>query len=465
MAGNSEKKIKILLINAIDTSVEVETRYPNLGLVYLTAMVKKYLPEVRVEFKIVDSEIRKNAKEFRPDMVGLTCVSQNFGIACEIADYFNKKKVPVIIGGIHITLSPFTLPKSCVLGCLGEGDYTFVELVKSFWNKGKFESGELKKIAGIIYWEKGKLVRTEARMLEKDLDRIPLPERELLHIGKHSYMFTSRGCPYRCTFCASSRFWDKLRFFSAEYVVKEIELLISKYGVEIISFFDDLFVADKKRLKRIILIMKKKGMLGKVKFTCSCRANLVDKEMVGLMKKLGIVSVGMGLESGNEEVLKYLKGGSVSVKDNYRAVRLLKEAGISANASFIIGSPDEDGDQIMDTYRFIQKSGLDLFDIYILTPYPGTPVWDLAKKKGIVKEDKNFDWASLNVNAYNLPKEKIGIVSNKLTKEELLMYYKKFRRLRFRHNLIKVIRHPMATDIPVMAVKILKEYVSKKLAK
>lgn len=457
--------IKILLINAIDTSVEVETRYPNLGLAYLASMVYKYLPGLGVKFRIADRDIERLVKNFKPDLVGITCVSQNFNYAKNYVDFLNKRKIPVIIGGIHITLSPHTLPKGCLLGCIGEGDYTFVDIVRQFEKRKSLTPVELSKIDGIVYWSKKKLIRTKRRALEDNLDRIPLPSRELLKIGKHSYMFTSRGCPYRCTFCASSRFWDKLRFFSASYVVQEIEVLVKKYEVETISFFDDLFVADKSRLVQIIKLLREKGLLGRVKYTCSCRANLVDKELAGLLKEMGVVSVGMGLESGSEEVLKYLKGGSVSVANNYKAVKLLKESGIAVNGSFVIGSPDETKEQIMDTYNFIKKSGVDLFDVYILTPYPGTPVWDYAVREGIVRDDENFDWSTLNVNAYNLPKEKIGIVSKHLTKEELLMYYFKFRRFRFWHNLLKVIKHPMVEDLPVMFVKMAREFLTKKVVK
>ena len=414
----------------------------------------------KVVFKIVDRNVIKEVDEFKPDLVGITSVSQNFNLAISYAEYFYEKKIPVVLGGIHITLLPKTLPKSCTVGCIGEGEITFKELVRLFLDKGSFLSSDLKKIDGVIYWSGKKIVASKPRELQKTLDNIPLPARDLVNVGKHSYMFTSRGCPYRCSFCASSRFWDKLRFFSAEYVVNEIEVLVNDFGVEMISFFDDLFVADRNRLKEIYRLLKKKKLIGKIKFTCSCRANLVDEELVKILKAMGTVSVGMGLESGNKKILNYLKGGTISVENNFKAIKLLKESGISANASFVIGSPDEGKSELMDTYNFIKKSHMDLFDVYILTPYPGTPVWEYALKRKLVSID-DFDWSRLNVNAYQMDKKDIILVSEKLTKDELVGYYNMFRRLRFVHNVQKVLGHPMANDLPKVAWGMVKETIKR----
>jgi radical SAM superfamily enzyme YgiQ (UPF0313 family) len=122
------------------------------------------------------------------------------------------------------------------------------------------------------------------------------------------------------------------------------------------------------------------------------------------------------LESGDEETLQYLKCGNVSVKHNLDAVNIVKKAGISANASFVIGSPKETRESIMRTYKFIRNSKLAFFDIYILTPLPGTPVWDYAKERGIINEN-DFDWSRLNVNVYRDP-DKAIILSETLSRNE-----------------------------------------------
>jgi radical SAM superfamily enzyme YgiQ (UPF0313 family) len=446
--------LRILLVNAVNPDVEVEHRYPNLGLGYLVASVRAQFSDLDVTFKIADRNIQREVICFGPHLVGISAVSQNYTRALLLADWLAARKIPVIFGGIHITNCPETLPRTAVAACLGEAEHTFPELVKLFLSD-TLTPGLMHNIPGVCFWDGETLVKTRPRPLIPDMDSIPFPARDLLPIRSHTYMFTSRGCPYRCTFCSSSRFWDKLRCFSAEYVVNEIESLVRNHHVTMISIFDDLFVADIVRLKAIIQLLYVRNLLGKVKFTCSCRANLVDHALAVLLAKMGVVSVGLGLESGDEEVLQYLKGGNISVADNFKAINLLKDAGIAVNASFIIGSPLETAAQIVNTYNFIKTSRLDLFDIYLLTPYPGTPVWDYARTRKLVSSDMT-DWSVLDVNAYRAFHKAI-ILSETLSRRDIRQFYDKFRSLRLWRNLTKIISHPMRRDIPIMAWNMLKE--------
>ena len=152
--------IRILLVNAINPTVEVEGRYPNLGLGHLAASVQKHLPHEKITFLIVDHNIRETLKNFRPHLVGISSVSQNYNIALQYADFFTQQNIPVIFGGIHITALPQTLPKTAVAGCLGEAELTFVDLVKLFLHEALIPE-RLKELPGIIFWKGDTLVKTE----------------------------------------------------------------------------------------------------------------------------------------------------------------------------------------------------------------------------------------------------------------------------------------------------------------
>jgi anaerobic magnesium-protoporphyrin IX monomethyl ester cyclase len=460
MASSSRDSLRILLINSINPHVEVENRYPNLGLGYLASSLRRALPELDIQFVVAEDRIGAVSRGFRPHLAAVTTVSQNFPIAQRHTATLAEQGIPLVLGGVHISALPRLLPREAAAACLGEGELTFVQLVRALL-KGGLTAANLAEIEGIAYWDGERLEVTPPREPVSDLDSLPRPDRDLLDIRRHTYMFTSRGCPYNCTFCSSTRFWEKTRFFSAEYVVDEIELLRRQFGATMISFFDDLFVAKRSRLEDILRLLEKRGLLGKIKFTCNLRANTVDREIVRLLSGLGVVSVGLGLESGDDSVLRYLKGGAISVKQNFKAVELIKDGGIFANASFIIGSPGETEEAIFKTYDFIRRSRLDLFDVYILTPYPGTPVWEYAKGRGLVTED-DFDWSRLDVNLYRDPDAAVCL-SDTLDKDVIIAWYKKFRRLRFRRNLTKVINHPLRRDLPKIVSANVRQFLGDRL--
>lgn len=440
---------KVLLVNAINPKVETESRQPHLGLAYIAAAARKALPDLDLEFSCVTEDIEKHLASFEPNLIAVTTVSQNYNIAKKHTEYCLRYGTPVIWGGIHISVMPQTLPKGVTAACLGEGEETFPELIRAFSQGISLDA--IKNIPGLAYWDDGQVQITKPRPPIKDIDTIPFPERELLDIRTHTYMFTSRGCPYRCQFCASSRYWDKLRFFSAEKVVDEIQLLHDNYGVNFISFYDDLFAADVNRVERIVELLEQRGLSGKLKYSANCRANIVTDKLAALLQRMNVVSVGIGCESGDPEMLRYLKGKSVTLEDNYKAISLLKKHGIFVNASFVIGSPGESHQSLQATSDFIKKSGLDLIDIYILTPFPGTPVWDYAVSRGFVSPNME-DWSVLDVNAYRNP-DKVIVLCESLPRGDLFAAYKKLLRLRLRHNLTKLWRHPLRHMIPRVAVK------------
>ncbi len=434
---------KVLFANAVDRNSEVENRYRPLWPAYLTAYVEARLGADALEFQYSAGRLDKDIRDFSPDLVAIGAVSQNFNHAMQYARIAKKFGAMVCVGGPHISALPKCLTAEMDVGCIGEGEQTFLELIEILLDRGTLASDHLRAVPGIVFRDGDEFVTTPPRPEIQELDDIPHPRRSITGYQSHSYMFTSRGCPYRCSFCSSSRFWGVVRFASAEYVVDEISDLVD-HGTRLISFYDDLFVANKARVKTMRDLIVSRGLASEVKFTCSCRANLVDQPLVNMLKEMGVVSVGMGLESGSVNTLKYLKG-NVTVEDNVRAIELLKDAGIQVNASFVIGSPAETEEEIMETYDFIKNSRLDFVDTYVLTPLPGTPVWDSAKERGLVSED--MDWSRLNIE-FGSNATKAVVVSRELSRNEIKKLYRRFRRQRLYRIIRALPGSPWLPDLP-----------------
>ncbi len=413
--------MKMLFINSIDTSREIETRYPPLGIGYLVSSLREQFDDI--EFKVINDNVEQELKTFKPHIVGISCVSQNYGRAKEYATLVKKYNLPVLCGGVHISMLPTSLSKDMDVGIVGEGEETICELIKTFKKHKSFALHSLSFIKGVVYWDNDKIVITDKRDEIESLDKIPFPARDLLHIKPSTYMFTSRGCPYRCTFCASSRHWSKVRLFSAEYVVNEIEYLVNNRRVKFITLYDDIFAIDTKRVKEIVKLLSKKGLLGKVAFSCAgMRASLVNDKIIKLLKQMGVVSIGMGLESGCNDTLRYLKG-DISVKDNEKALETIRRHKIGVFCSFIIGSPKETKEDVLQTLEFIKRNKIESYDVYLLTPFPGTPVWDYAKSRGLVSDD--MDWDKLHIDFLEHYQSAI-ILSEKLTGKDIYNLFFQF---------------------------------------
>lgn len=419
--------LKILFVNSIDVSNGIETVLPQLGLGYLSSSLRKKFGEDRIEIKIIDHSVEQEISAFGPDIVGITSVSQNYNRAIEYASMAKKHGLSVIMGGVHISALPSTLTSDMDVGVIGEGEETIVDIVAIYLEDGSFDEAHLAKIKGIVFRKSGEIFLTEKRDHIKPLDKIAMPARDLLEIKSRTYIFSSRGCPYNCTFCASCRFWDSVRLFSAEYVVDEIEILVRQYNVKTIFFWDDLFVANRKRLREILELLKERDLLGRVDFTCHVRSNVLNDELALLLKEMNVKHIGMGLESGIDSTLQYLKDTNIGIKDHLNAIKILNKHKMHFFASFIIGSPQESREDILKTLEFIKRNKVTAFDINVLTPLPGTPIWDYARDRNLVSED--MDWSKLNINFGDDP-ENVILLSEKLTREELYKLFLLFIRFK-----------------------------------
>lgn len=361
---------------------------------YLKAYLEKKLDNPP-SFEFIEGPVDTD----KYDIIAISSTSQDYSEAKKIATNIKErnKSIITILGGHHVTYLPSTLSPDFDLGILGEGEQTFLELVEYFQNNAFNSNYEgLKSIKGLAIHKNNEVILTGKRGLIDPLDNIPHPYRQSNDI---QYLFTSRGCPYKCAFCSSSAFWDKTRTFSAEYVVDEIEQILRLFpDIKHIPIEDDIFIIDLSRLKKIVALMEKRKLNKKVAFSFTVRANLVTDQLCELIKRLNVQAVCFGAESASDRILEML-GKNATVRQNQNALDILYKHGITAICSFIVGIPTETEEEVRSTYEFITKNIFEgrlgsFSTVNILTPMPGTEIWDYAVDQGLINIE-DMEWSRL----------------------------------------------------------------------
>lgn len=392
--------MKILLIHPPFTGKErygklasAGAYWPPLGLCYIAAVLEKNNHKVQIidglNENITTKQIINKISKTNPDLIGITSVTTIHYRTIEMANEIKKRypNLKIIIGGPHVTLSlKKTLKDKCFdIGVYGEGEYTMPELVKAI-EKNK----PLNKIKGIIYREKGKIIQTKSRPFIKNLDELPLPARHLLnmdiyrtHILAHrrkkaASIITSRGCPFQCVFC-NRIFGRKYRTHSPEYVVAEIDQLVKKYGIQELEIKDDNFVADPERVKKICKLLIKRNY--DLIWSCDVRADAAEKEMFKLMKKAGCWLIQMGIETGDENVMKAIKKG-ITIEQVKRAVNLANNEGLEVKGFFMIGHHVDTKETIEKTIKFAKSLPLHTANFAIAVPFEGSELYNIKEKYG-----------------------------------------------------------------------------------
>jgi anaerobic magnesium-protoporphyrin IX monomethyl ester cyclase len=397
--------MKILLINPSQEKVygiKMAPAYPPLGVLYVGTALKRDGHDVR--FADIDAEgidEKKFEQLFRqldPDAVGISSVTPTFKDAIKWANISKRiKDVPVVFGGIHVTITPQESIRhdSVYVVVLGEAEETarelFAELAKP--------APVLERVKGIYFKKDGRAVATEKRPFINDLDSIPFPDRGLL-MKPGAYMppdadklpamtmITSRGCPGSCTFCCTKHIFSKtFRMRSVANIIAEIEDLVKKSGIKEIHIADDIFTLNKKRALDFCGEIKRRGIDVHFQFMNGLRADCVDREILSALKGIGIKTVGYGVESGNDAILKRIKK-NIPMDVTRKAFRLSKELGFETWAFLIFGLPGETEDTIKDTIAFTKEIDPDFAKFLILKPYPGSDVYaELLKDNLILNTD------------------------------------------------------------------------------
>lgn len=423
-----------------------------LGIAYIGAVLER----AGFEVKIIDApvlglnveEIIAETKKYEPDFIGISSSTVSFYRTAELAKLLKKiTDSPLIIGGPHVTALPEETMNSSVfdIGTLGEGEETIVELIKTILKKG-----DLRKVSGIIFRQKKRLIKTSPRCYISNLDDLPLPARHLMpelsvyHPTPATYkkspvgtVITSRGCPNQCSFCFRGVFGNKWRYRLPENVVAEMEVLVNKYGAKEIRFWDDTFNVNPSRVKKICKLIIKKKL--NIPWTCLCRVNQIELSMLRLMKKAGCWQISFGIEAGNEKVLAEIDKG-ITKQTVKKVIEMTEKEGIKSLGFFILGLPGETEETMTETINFAKSLPLDAANFTIATPYPGTKLWDLAKSKGFLK-DVSYDELTVNLpkKPYFVP---LGLNAEVIKKYEKRAYCEFYRNPRFLLRQIRSIKSP-----------------------
>jgi radical SAM superfamily enzyme YgiQ (UPF0313 family) len=406
---------QLVLVN--HWTLGINNSKPPLGLAYLASYLREYLGYNDISIVNTGTRTFEKIAAEKPEVVGFTCYSVNY---YEVEQLMKRVKtelgVTVLLGGPHISSLPTQLSPYCDIGVIGEGEETLLELMRHYLDNGRFVVEKLASIAGLLYREKGELKSTPPRELINPLDKIPLPARDLLDMDffmqpspilkgrlmRGTTMISSRGCPFKCIYCHVMAQWGNTRMHSAERVVDEMEMLVHKYGAEGIYIEDDLFISNYKRINDIITRMKARKIHGRLQFFVDLRANMVTERLMAVLEEMGVAQIAMGLESGSEPILQYLKGENVSVADNYNAIRLANKYGIGVYACFMIGAIPETREDLRKTQNLIRfvldNDPKNSCQVNVTTPLPGTKMWDEAVAKGYISEAVDWSQWSLDPN-------------------------------------------------------------------
>ncbi len=418
--------MRVLLINP-RFQLPIDTRTtPHLGIAYLAAMSERRGDEVRVfDQDIEEVRLAEFVREYQPEIVGITSntpqVKQGWLCAREV-----KAVLPetlVVQGGPHVSALPeesAARPEIDIVA-RGEGEETWVDLCNTlerakaanprFRLSDLFDPGSkiLANVLGISYQTTdGKIRHTHERPAVSNLDSLPFPAYKYFKMdrysslqpaidaierGKSFSMMTSRGCPYRCTFCSQSVMAEKWRARSPESVVAEWRHLVEDWGAQEIGILDDSANIDRKRLRALCELLIKEG-LNRVPWILinGIRANLADEDLLRLMKQAGCKRVAFGVETGDEEILESID--KRVTHDQIRAAfKNAKKVGLETVGFFIIGLPGDNEETMEKTIRFACELDPLVANFSMLTPYPGTKVWEQVHRNGgrmLVKDWQDY---------------------------------------------------------------------------
>ncbi|MGA2506776.1 MAG: radical SAM protein [Chitinispirillaceae bacterium] len=385
-----------------------------LGMGYVGSFLKEKGHQVTF-FDITKHEVGllSQLKADPPDIAGLSITTPQLFLARSIIRDIRTTlpKTKIVAGGIHPSYfkEQFIRENDVDFVVYGEGEVTMDELCRSI------PTGDFSQIKGLIYREGDRITVNPPRELILDLDTVPFPLREAVNYDSYlqppglirgiwtkrsANLTTSRGCPGRCTYCGVNYLWEKkYRRRSTDNVLKEIDALVEQYDVDGLYFMDDTFLMNEHWVRDFCEKLIKKHY--RLKWSCYGRIDTVTPGMLEAIREAGCVQVEYGIESCSDRILAAVNK-KVSVVQIRDAVRMTKKAGLRALGSFIVGFPEDNENELMESLKTASALSLDFVTCYFATPYPGSQLFEKAIAENRIIESDLSQWYVRNNNIWKV---------------------------------------------------------------
>ena len=384
----------------------VPTAWPPLGILYCAGVLR----EAGIEVSLLDQPAKHFSldqtvnwvKKEDPDIIGFSVLLSAAKEAPKIAERVKAENpnITVVFGSHHSTFNAERILKKYPFVDIivrGEGEHTSLEIARCLEKQRNLD-----KVEGVTFRKNGRIVSNPDRPLNKDIDALPFPDRNLagvqyvstifgakINTKKFTTMLSSRGCPFNCSFCGIRKFTRRAwRPRSVENVMAELEYLQSE-GYEQFLFADDNFTLNAKRVSKLCRSIKKEGM--DIEWFCDSRVDHISYDMFRDMVNAGCRCLFFGIESANQRILDYYKKG-ITPEQSEKAVHKARKAGIDITVgSFIVRAPDETRREIINTLQFANKLDIDVPDVNILGAQTGTDIWNDLVAKGLLNENEQWE--------------------------------------------------------------------------
>lgn len=365
--------------------------YPPLGLLYVSG----YLKSKNISNAVFDTTFSNPTQQLdfilekKPKVI---CIYTNLMTKIEViklikilnSETYNFPKI--VLGGPDVTYNIENYLKAGAdFLVIGEGEETTFELYHAIIN-----NSDLHQINGIAFLENNQIIQTQARTKFKELDELPLPNREAISMqkyletwknnhGKSSMTIsTQRGCPYTCKWCSTAVYGQSYRRRPAHLVVEEMKMLKEKYNPDALWFVDDVFTVSHKWLTEFHSEVKKQNVM--IPFECITRAERLNDEILQLLKEIGCFRIWIGAESGSQKIID-LMDRRVDINQVKKMIQDTNAIGIETGTFVMVGYPEETIEDINKTITYLKEAQPTLYTITIAYPIKGTSLYTEIEDK------------------------------------------------------------------------------------